>query len=61
MYPQFKMGEIWGQVWEQVRTDGGEFTKDDEHWVRTSLEEFEEQMNNCISTQMLIKKEFNQN
>lgn len=29
--------------------------------METSIEEFEEQMNNCINTQQLIMKEFNKN
>jgi methyltransferase-like protein len=29
--------------------------------METAIEEFEEQMNNCINTQQLIMKEFNKN
>lgn len=33
-------------------------TTEDEHWMRTSIEEFEEEMSNCINTQALINREY---
>lgn len=61
LYPHFKMGEIWSEIESGLKEEGIEPTTDDKHWLRTSMEEFNEQMNNCINTQSLIKREFNQN
>ena len=36
-------------------------TQDDRHWMETAIEEFQEQMSNCINTQQLIIREFNKN
>lgn len=58
MYPHFKIGEIWSQIRLQLKQENLEPTIDDKHWMETSIEEFEEQMNNCINTQTLIMKEF---
>ena len=61
MYPHFKMGEIWGEIKEQLEQEGVKPTRDDEHWMETAIEEFEEQMSNCVNTQQLIMREFNKN
>ena len=61
MYPHFKMGEIWGDIKRQLRDGSVEPTEDDSHWMETALEEFEEQMGNCVNTQELIMREFNKN
>lgn len=41
MYPHFKMGEIWNQIKIQLSAERAEPTKDDEHWMQTSIEEFQ--------------------
>lgn len=61
MYPHFKMGEIWGDIKKQLKEAEITPTQDDVHWMETSLEEFEEQISNCVNTQQLIMKEFNKN
>ncbi|EAR84467.2 hypothetical protein TTHERM_00691650 (macronuclear) [Tetrahymena thermophila SB210] len=38
-------------------TQGIKPTSDDMHWMRTAIEEFEEQVLNCINTQSLISRE----
>ena len=37
LYPHFKMGEIWSEIQLQLREEGIEPTKDDSHWMKTSL------------------------
>ena len=56
MYPHFKMGEIWCDIRRQLEDANVSATVDDAHWMQTSLQEFEEQMNNCVNTQQLIMK-----
>ena len=59
MYPNFKIGEIWGDIKSQLEEEGIKPTTEDDHWMKTSIEEFEEEMSNCINTQALINREFN--
>lgn len=56
MYPHFKMGEIWKKIRLTLNEEKVEPTFDDRHWMETSIEEFEEQMSNCVNTQSLIMK-----
>lgn len=58
MYPHFKMGEIWNQIKMQLIKEKVNPTFEDQHWMETSIEQFQEQMGNCINTQSLIMKEF---
>lgn len=38
MYPHFKIGEIWSQIKLQLKNENIEPTKDDKHWMETSIE-----------------------
>ena len=58
MYPHFKMGQIWGEIKNSLKAQDIEPTEDDRHWMETSIEEFQQQISNCVNTQTLIMKEF---
>lgn len=57
MYPQLKVGEIWGEIHEDLQKRNIKPTSDDLHWILTSIEEFDELVNNCKNTQLMLAKQ----
>ncbi|KRX04785.1 Armadillo-type fold [Pseudocohnilembus persalinus] len=57
MYPHFKIGEIWTEIKYELDQQGIKPISDDQHWMVTAIEEFQEQILNCINTQSLIARE----
>lgn len=57
IYPQLRIGEIWQEINDELIAKGIKPTSDDEHWMLTSIEEFNELVLSCVNTQKMIARE----
>jgi len=55
LYPFLKNGEIWRDIKEELDDKDVKPTTDDEHWLKTCIEESEEQMQQAVYNQAKLK------
>ena len=58
MYPEFKIGEIWNDIKDDIKEMGIKITSDDLNWMMTCIERAGEQAEITILNQQRIAKEF---
>ena len=58
MYPEFKIGEIWNDIKDDIKEMGIKVTTDDLNWMMTCIERAAEQAEITILNQQRIAKEF---
>ena len=57
LYPFFKNGEIWRDIKEELEDTNVKPTTDDEHWLKTCIEEAQEQTQQAEHNQVKLKGE----
>ena len=57
LYPFLKNGEIWKDIKEELEDTNVKPTTDDEHWLKTCIEEAEEQTQHAVYSQTKLKGE----